>query len=129
MNQENRNIDADLRMIEANQASPPYGVLERHWVIYGLRAIVKTVRNEPVGIDVDAVSNMEVAVKPSLQITPEGVVPLVYIVEEGEATWNAKIALKKVLIVIELCVWFGPIRIDGLIVGDLRSDVRDFRCG
>ena len=58
MNQENRNIDADLRMIEANQASPPYGVLERHWVIYGLRAIVKTVRNEPVGIDVDAVSNM-----------------------------------------------------------------------
>src|SRR5438128_7114712 len=74
---------------------------------------------------------MEMTIQSSLQVTPERVVSLLYMLLDSEAVadlWKAD-AWPKIRIEILLCEWFGSLRIDGLVIGYLRSDIGDFRRG
>src|SRR5437660_4814108 len=72
---------------------------------------------------------MEIPIQSTLQIASERVVSLWYVMGDKEAAaWKAD-AWKKVRIKKQLSEWFVSLRIDCLIISDLRSDVGDFRRG
>ena len=72
---------------------------------------------------------MEIPIQSTLQIASERVVSLWYVMGDKEAAaWKAD-AWKKVRIKKQLSEWFVSLRIDCLIIGDLRGDVGDFRRG
>src|SRR5689334_247915 len=68
-------------------------------------------------------------VQSSLQIASKRVVSLWYVLPDIDAAWNPEQGLEKGRIEIELVERFISLRIDSLIIGDLRSDVGDFRRG
>ena len=88
---------------------------------------METDRNNTIWIEIDPIRNMEIPIQSSLQVAAERVVSLRYMLRDQDAVaWKAECS-KKVRIEIQLSEWFVSLAIDGLIIGDLGSDVGDFR--